>query len=271
MTAVLQSLGVPAHYCPLDKLLADKYTQPLDQSFYTHLTDLLREKLKNRPNGVLVVTGYMGSIPGGILDTIGRGYTDLTAALIAVATGAKELQIWKEVDGIFTADPRKVPNAKLLEFITPEETAEITYYGSEVIHPFTMEQVIRADIPIRIKNTFHPQKDGTLIIPGSFVFESDTDSSSDAKKKPTAVTVKEGVIVLNVNSNRKSVSHGFFEKMFSILDHYGIVVDLVSTSQVNVSMALAPSSSEKLECAIVDLKKYGILKICKSNRKCGRE
>ncbi len=93
----------------------------------------------------------------GIIESIGRGYTDLAAALSAAAVNAKELQIWKEVDGVFSSDPRKVKSAKVLSSITPEEAAELTYYGSEVIHPFTMEQVIKAKIPIRIKNALKPE------------------------------------------------------------------------------------------------------------------
>ena len=80
-------------------------------------------------------------MPGSLLRQVGRGYTDLAAALLSAGLGATELQIWKEVDGIFTADPRKVPTARLLSVISPEESAELTYYGSEVVHPFTMEQV----------------------------------------------------------------------------------------------------------------------------------
>jgi aspartate kinase len=80
-------------------------------------------------------------VPGSLLRHVGRGYTDLLAALAAVGLQASELQIWKEVDGIFTADPRKVPTARLIPIISPEEAAELTYYGSEVVHPFTMEQV----------------------------------------------------------------------------------------------------------------------------------
>ena len=80
-------------------------------------------------------------MPGSLLRQVGRGYTDLLAALLAVGLEASELQIWKEVDGIFTADPRKVPTARLLPIISPDEAAELTYYGSEVVHPFTMEQV----------------------------------------------------------------------------------------------------------------------------------
>jgi aspartate kinase len=87
------------------------------------------------------ISGFFGAVPGSLLDQTGRGYTDLLSALLAVGVGATELQIWKEVDGIFTADPRKVPTARLLSIISPDEAAELTYYGSEVVHPFTMEQV----------------------------------------------------------------------------------------------------------------------------------
>lgn len=85
--------------------------------------------------------GFFGPVPGSLLHQVGRGYTDLCSALLAVGLDAAELQIWKEVDGIFTADPRKVPTARLISIISPDEAAELTYYGSEVVHPFTMEQV----------------------------------------------------------------------------------------------------------------------------------
>ncbi len=91
-------------------------------------------------------SGYFGPVPGSLLRQIGRGYTDLAAALLAAGLGACELQVWKEVDGIFTADPRKVPTARLIPIISPEEAAELTYYGSELVHPFTMEQVSRTSL-----------------------------------------------------------------------------------------------------------------------------
>lgn len=127
-TSVLQSQGIKAKYFPLDKLVTKKFdVQTIDQSFYDYLVDSLRDALSPHVGQyVCVVTGFLGPIPGGILPTIGRGYTDLTAALIAVAFKAQELQIWKEVDGIFTADPRKVPSARKINTITPEEAAELT-------------------------------------------------------------------------------------------------------------------------------------------------
>jgi aspartate kinase len=260
MTAILESQGVLSKYLALDKLVTKKFDEKtIDQSFYDYLTMELRPLVKERQGKVIVATGFMGPIPGSVLSTIGRGYTDLTAALIAVASSASELQIWKEVDGIFTGDPRKVPKAKLLSHISPEETAEITYYGSEVVHPFTMEQVIRARIPIRIKNTFSPQGRGSVIIPEGYLSATRTDTATaTSSKHPTAVTIKEGVMVLNILSNRKSVSHGFFENIFTTLNAHGIVVDLISTSQVQISMALGPNvHPERLETAIQDLKRFG--------------
>lgn len=175
-----------------------------------------------------------------------------------MGVSASELQVWKEVDGIFTADPRKVPTARLISTITPEEAAELTYYGSEVIHPFTMEQVIRASIPIRIKNVENPSGGGTIIFPDpSYTLGSNTppddvveDMSGtklrealnfidlSSKRLPTAVTIKDDILVLSIRSNRKTISHGFFARIFGTLDRYGIIVDLISTSEVHVSMAI---------------------------------
>ncbi|TPX67729.1 aspartate kinase [Spizellomyces sp. 'palustris'] len=295
--ALLQSQGVDAVYVNLEKLIEAQFDEKaIDQTFYDYLTQRLAAVIEGcGANTVPVVTGYLGPVPGSILSTIGRGYTDLTAALIAVGVTARELQIWKEVDGIFTADPRKAPKARLLSSISPEEAAELTYYGSEVIHPFTMEQVIRASIPIRIKNTFKPDGDGTVIIPEGWVPPQHADSIecltpggtripklgedylssktpngnglalSEDQKRPTAVTIKDHVIVLNVHSNRKSVSHGFFAHIFLALDRYGIVVDLISTSEVHVSMALSPNVKEsKLERALVELRKYGTVDVIRN-------
>ena len=226
-----------------------------------------------------VVTGFFGPVPGSLLRQVGRGYTDLLSALAAVGLGASELQIWKEVDGIFTADPRKVSTARLIPIISPDEAAELTYYGSEVVHPFTMEQVIRRKIPIRIKNVENPRGGGTVIHPDP---DSELDGAgldvnvsaalsqdpidlnnvfADARKKlPTAVTIKERITVLNVHSNRKSVSHGFFARIFGTLDKFGVVVDLISTSEVHVSMAIEDGLGKRtMDRLVKELEKSGVV------------
>ncbi|SPO22855.1 probable HOM3 - L-aspartate 4-P-transferase [Ustilago trichophora] len=304
----LRDAGVQAELVTLESIVDPSFSAhavqdsqgefTLDQTFYDLLSEALGERLKSC-TGVPVVTGYFGNVPGSLLSQIGRGYTDLCAALCAVGVGAKELQIWKEVDGVFTADPRKVPTARLIPAITPEEAAELTYYGSEVIHPFTMEQAIKKAIPIRIKNVENPTGMGTVIFPdvpeGHDTSEDKlvdghvdqprppmTPSASKSnfsawgtsaktnaalpvmgeRKLPTAVTIKDNVLVLNVHSNRKTVSHGFFAKIFGTLDKYGVVVDLISTSEVHVSMAMAaglrPRTLEKVKA---DLQKVGTVSV----------
>jgi aspartate kinase len=254
MAALLEDHGVDSEFVDVSEVIDFPVKGSLDQAFYDTVAARLASRVKACQAQVPVVTGFFGMVPGGLLDKIGRGYTDLCAALVAVGLQASELQVWKEVDGIFTADPRKVPTARLLPQISPAEAAELTFYGSEVIHPFTMEQVIRARIPIRIKNVMNPRGEGTIIFPDSSSELEITSPGHDPKlfrtrsasllserrrpKRPTAVTLKHKILVMNVHSNRRSLSHGFFAKIFSILDKWRLSIDLISTSEVHVSMAL---------------------------------
>lgn len=282
IAALMNDNNVPAKFIDLSYVIPYTRTASLpsnadvnlDQQFYSHLSHNLKKLIDSELQGLAsntipVLTGYFGVVPGGLLNNIGRGYTDLCAALVAVGLHAHELQIWKEVDGIFSADPRKVKNAKLIPVVTPDEAAELTYYGSEVIHPFTMEQVINAKIPIRIKNVENPKGNGTVIYPDSVSAQnSKLDLPSfNVDKKPTAVTAKHDIVVLNVHSNKKTLSHGFLASIFAILDRYKLVVDLISTSEVHVSMALYSTEdhlNSDLKKAMLELKKMGEVDIVKN-------
>lgn len=263
MAALLQDRNIGAQYVNLEHVAPHRGLKEtgLDERFYLDLAASLGEEVYSCGTNVPVITGYFGDVPGGILHTIGRGYTDLCAALVAVGLRAEEFQVWKEVDGIFSADPRKVPTARLLPSVTPSEAAELTFYGSEVIHPFTMEQVIRARIPIRIKNVMNPRNKGTVIFPDSESIAELNPSAPlhDSKlfrtrstsnvtmlrgpKRPTAVTIKRRIVVLNVHSNKRTRAHGFLMNIFSVLDRHHLSVDLISTSEVHVSMALHSESA----------------------------
>ncbi|EED84919.1 predicted protein [Postia placenta Mad-698-R] len=282
MTAILRDRGIDAEYVSLENIVPHtedegSYShETLGQDFYDRVAEAVSERIRQCGPRVPVVTGSL-------LRQVGRGYTDLLAALLAAGLGASELQIWKEVDGIFTADPRKVPTARLIPIISPEEAAELTYYGSEVVHPFTMEQVIRRKIPIRIKNVENPQGGGTVIhpdadmdaapypeddmlgvfaVPGAAPTSRGEHGDQTERKLPTAVTIKERIVVLNVNSNRKSVSHGFLAGVFGTLDRYGVVVDLISTSEVYVSMAIEDGLDKKvLDRVVRELRKSGTVTV----------
>ncbi|EDR00958.1 uncharacterized protein LACBIDRAFT_255050 [Laccaria bicolor S238N-H82] len=267
MTCVLKDQGIDAEYISLEDIVPpsasddlDTSTSTLTQSFYNHIAAAMGDRISQCTARVPVITGFFGPVPGSLLRQIGRGYTDLASALLAVGLNASELQIWKEVDGIFTADPRKVPTARLIPMISPDEAAELTYYGSEVVHPFTMEQVIRRKIPIRIKNVENPKGGGTVIHPDPELVLNGLKGVR--KRLPTAVTIKEKIIVLNVNSNRKSVSHGFLARIFGTLDRFGVVVDLISTSEVHVSMAIEDGLGKKvLDQLVAELRKSGTVSI----------
>ncbi|KAF9265345.1 aspartate kinase [Marasmius fiardii PR-910] len=293
MTAVLRDQGVDAEYVSLEDIVPEhdesETDKQLGQNFYDHVAAAVGERVKQCGQRVPVVTGFFGPVPGSLLAQVGRGYTDLLSALLAVGLQAAELQIWKEVDGIFTADPRKVPTARVLPIITPDEAAELTYYGSEVVHPFTMEQAIRRKIPIRIKNVENPSGAGTVIHPDPDVVDVSQEAGAltngvpepitsskklydptvmsllqpnELNRLPTAVTIKENILVININSNRKSVSHGFFAGIFGTLDRFGVVVDLISTSEVHVSMAIEGSLAPKLLDRLVrELKKNGMVTV----------
>lgn len=246
--------GVDAEYVDLCDALHYDAAILLDPSFYSDVSAAFLRKLEACGDRVPVVTGFFGNVPGSLIDgDIGRGYTDLCAGLCAVGLKAHELQIWKEVDGIFTADPSKVPTARLLSSITPSEAAELTFYGSEVIHHLTMDQVIHAEppIPIRIKNVKNPRGNGTIVVPDPSLSARHQLQGSGplppqpikTPKRPTAVTIKDHISVINVHSNKRSISHGFFARLFSILDKYGISVDLISTSEVHVSLAIHSGST----------------------------
>jgi len=246
LSAYMNNKGLEAVYVDASQLIENTKHTAVHAAFLSEVRKVLKQKLENFGDKIPVVTGFLGNIPGGIMDGIGRGYSDFTAAAIAASVHAKELQIWKEVDGIFSADPRKVENAYILPNISPEEAAEITFYGSEVIHPFTMEQVVKANIPTRIKNTGHPERLGTVIDP------SVKDRKIDFK--PTAVTCKRNITVLSIQSNRMLMSHGFMAKVFNILEKYAIVIDLISTSEVSISLTTA--NVQNLPQAVKECKEF---------------
>jgi aspartate kinase len=247
---------VDAEYIDLADIMHAESPGRLDSAFYKVITSVITKKVLACEDRVPVVTGFFGNVPGGLLDgDIGRGYTDLCASLVAVGIKAEELQIWKEVDGIFTADPTKVPTARLIPFITPAEASELTFYGSEVIHHLTMDQVIKAvpPIPIRIKNVKNARGEGTIVKPDPLLAADQriqrprqpSDPSLRKKpKRPTAVTVKDKISIINIHSNKRSIAHMFLARVFSILNQQRISVDLISTSEVHVSIAVHTASSE---------------------------
>ena len=257
LSGVLKNYGIDSAYTDLSECVTEELS-PNNTQFFSECQQAFRKQLPENPNKVPVLTGFFGFISGGIINRIGRGYSDLTAALIAAELQADELQIWKEVDGIFSADPRKVPRAQVLDAISPSEAAELTYFGSDVIHPFTMERAIQAKVCIRIKNTLAPEKLGTLILPEG-LDEKTQEKRLLKHRTAIAVTTKNHIHTINIHSNRMLHSSGFIGRVFDVFRRHQVVIDLISTSEVNISCTV--NNPEKMEQLIRDLEELGTVTV----------
>ncbi|KAL8871991.1 MAG: hypothetical protein Q9174_002297 [Haloplaca sp. 1 TL-2023] len=241
LAALLEDRGIPSEYVDLSDIIQPPVPDRLGQQFYQDLSHTFSQRLSSCHDRIPVITGFFGRIPNGLVNTLGRGYSDLCAALVAVGLQATELQVWKEVDGVFTADPRKVPTARLLPSLTSHEAGELTFYGSEVIHNLTLQQCVPR-IPIRIKNVLRPHSAGTVIQPddksSASAAEPPWQVMSNRPKRPTAVTVKEQITVVNVHSNRKVDSPFFLAQICTILSNHSLAVDLFEKNECHVSLAV---------------------------------
>ncbi|KAL8729238.1 MAG: hypothetical protein Q9166_004859 [cf. Caloplaca sp. 2 TL-2023] len=274
LAALLEDRGIPSQYVDLSDIIQFPVPEYLSQKFYRDLSYVFGQHLSQCKDKVPLITGFFGRIPGGLVQSLGRGYSDLCAALVAVGLQATELQVWKEVDGVFTADPRKVPTARLLPTLTPHEAGELTFYGSEVIHNFTLQQCVPR-IPIRIKNVLRPHAAGTIIQPDHS--KSIDKYRAQRPKRPTAVTVKHKITVVNVHSNRKVDSPEFLAQICKILAGNSLAVDLFEKNECHVSLAVHSKDTfvrtshggenkyqtqeSYLQKAVTELEEYGVVDV----------
>jgi aspartate kinase len=175
---------------------------------------------------------------------LGRGGSDYTAALLGAALDAEEVEIWTDVDGLMTADPRIVPGARTLAEATYDEAAELAYFGAKVLHPATVLPLVERGIPVRIKNSLRPDHPGTAVTgraaPGGGV---------------RSIASKRGVTTLALRAPRMLGAHGFMRAMFEVFDRHGAAVDVVTTSEVSVSLSLEQATPSP--ALLADLQRLG--------------
>ena len=180
------------------------------------------------PNVVSVVTGFIGHDPKGKITTLGRGGSDLTAtALGAAIPGVDEIQVWKDVDGILTTDPRIVKEAMPVSEVSYDEASELAYFGAEVLHPIAMQPARRCNVPVRVKNSYNPSAVGTLI-----------RNTKQTNPLVTAITSKRDVKLLDIQSNQMFEAHGFLSTVFREFEKHRLSVDVLASSEVSISLTL---------------------------------
>ncbi len=192
-----------------------------------HAYDLIKEHIAKMDH-VPVVTGFIGKTTAGEITTLTRGGSDYTASIIGAAIDAEEVQIWTDVDGVMTADPRVVDCAKTVEKLSFNEAAELATFGARVLHPKSLIPALKKNIPVLVLNTYDPSGKGTTVVMDS--------PKSDRIIK--AIACKKGISLVNLTSTRMLNAHGYLARVFDIYRDYGKSVDMISTSEVSVSMTI---------------------------------
>jgi aspartate kinase len=184
---------------------------------------------------VVVTQGFIGASEGGVTTTIGRGGSDYSAAIIGALLDSQEIQIWTDVDGVLTADPSIIPEARRIKKMSFNEASELAYFGAKVLHPMTILPAIEKNIPVYVRNSRNPSYHGTLISKG--------DNHEECVVK--SIAYKERITLLNLVSSRMFMAHDFLEAVFAVFNKYKTIAHAVATSEVSVSVAI--DDTTKLE------------------------
>jgi len=197
---------------------------------------------------VPVMGGFIASNEAGLTTTLGRGGSDYTGALVGGALDAETIEIWTDVDGIMTADPRVCPDALRVKVISFEEAAELAYFGAKVLHPATILPAVKKNIPVQVLNSRNATCEGTRII----------SLAPHCRSPFKSIAVKKKLSIIDIVASRMLMSHGYMSQMFAVFDKHKCAVDMVSTSEVSISVTVDSNSS--LPAIAADLSKMADVK-----------
>jgi aspartate kinase len=245
VTAVLRRHGVDAQHVDARDIVITSGEFTRAEPLPDEIAERARERVLPIVNDgrVPVLGGYIGATKAGITTTLGRGGSDYSAALVGAALRSDAIEIWTDVDGMLTADPRVVEGARLIERIRFDEASELASFGAKVLHPMTIAPAVRLGIPVYIYNSRNPSGTGTLI-------------TADAPRRPvSAIAGKGDVTMVKVRAPRMLLAHGFLRTVFEIFERNRTSVDVVATSEVSVS--LTTDEDHRLEEIVVELRQLG--------------
>jgi aspartate kinase len=224
-----RAAGMPTQHVDSRRVIVtdDRFTQasPLFDETYANLAEKVRPIAEH---SVVVMGGFIASTKDGITTTLGRGGSDYSAAIVGAGVNAEEIQIWTDVDGMLTADPRIMPGGHRVKSISFAEAAEMAFFGAKVLHPATVLPAVEKNIPVLILNSKRPEVDGTRI----------TLDAAPCANPVKSISCKRDITILNIRSTRMLMAHGFLRRIFEIFDRYGTSVDMLATSEVSVSLTL---------------------------------
>jgi aspartate kinase len=233
IAAALEGAGVGARWVDVRTMMITDDRHGRATPYRQVLNARARETLRPLVDaGVVPVTqGFIGATASGITTTFGRGGSDFTASLIGAALHVRRVEIWTDVDGLMTADPRIVASARTLGVASYEEAAELATFGAKVLHPATAVPLVREAIPIVVLNSQRPEQSGTTI-------ESSAELERMGDSPIRSISWKKGITVLNIRAPRMLGAYGFLRQMFEVFERHEVVVDVLASSEVSVSLTI---------------------------------
>ena len=230
IAAALTEAGVPADWvdarCAIVTDGEHTRAAPLGPETNAALRKTITPSLEG--GRVAVLGGFVGATIDGHTSTLGRGGSDYSGALVGAGIDAKEIQIWTDVDGMLSADPRVIGSPRLISQLSFGEAAELAYFGAKVLHPSTILPAVERNIPVRILNSWKPDGAGTLI----------TALNSQTETRLTGLASKKDVTVIDITSTRMLMAYGFLRRVFEVFERFRTAVDMVTTSEVSVSVTV---------------------------------
>jgi aspartate kinase len=250
-TDVLRSNGVNARHMDSRRLIVTDDEYGAAQPIWGETRELVCVELPPMIDAgeVPVMGGFIAASRGGETTVLGRGGSDYSAAIYAACLNARELQIWTDVTGVLTCDPRVCPEARTLKTLSYEEAAELAYFGAKVLHPKTIQPAVDLEIPVRVCNSREPNEQGTMVLP----------AARSNPRKIKSIAHKTGITVLHITSARMLGAYGFMSAIFQIFERHRTVVDVVTTSEVSVSLTL--DNTDALDAVLADLRRIGTVDI----------
>ncbi|MEO8088976.1 MAG: lysine-sensitive aspartokinase 3 [Gemmatimonadales bacterium] len=237
VAAAMSGAGLTADWIDIRTILVTDGRFGRATPYIQVLNQRARDRLKPlAESGRIPVTqGYIGATATGVATTLGRGGSDFTAALLGAALDAERVEIWTDVDGLMTADPRIVPSARTLPVASYEEAAELATFGARILHPATALPLARAGIPIVILNSRHPERSGTTIAP-----QAELEPMGDSPIR--SISWKQGITVVNIRAPRMLGAYGFLRALFEVFERYETVVDVLASGEVSISITIEDRS-----------------------------
>jgi aspartate kinase len=196
---------------------------------------------------IIVTQGYICRNHKNEIDNLKRGGSDYTASLIGAAIQAEEIQIWTDIDGMHNNDPRIVKKTKPIAALTFDEASELAYFGAKILHPSTIVPAQKYGVPVRLKNTMEEKAAGTII------------SSKGTRGQVKAIAAKDGITAINIKSSRMLLAYGFLRKVFEVFEKHKTSIDMISTSEVAVSVTI--DDSTHLKALLADLETFGTIEV----------